>query len=686
MNHQQFPASQLPPTQPYAYNVPPTYAYNASPSRLYAFNTAPSQPYSYNGPRSQPMYAHNAALAQPHANNGPPSQLYAYNQDTQTELTEEDRTVKGFRPGIRLLPHQVIGKTWMRIREDPVAKRQGGILADDMGLGKTIQTLTRIVEGKPARSDQDAGWADTTLIICPLALLGQWASEIKKMCVDLTVVEHHGPSRTSDPLALSRAHVVLTTYDILKSEHALVDPAPAIKPKSTSVVGGNSDEGDSSAEETGNLPAKNSKKRKTALTTKASISCAALNTKYRWVLTGTPLQYNVIELYSFFGFLRIRPYSKWEHWNEHIAKPIAKGHGGVRAMKQLQYVLKNVMLCRRKTDYVNGVPLINLPARNVEVMSCAFNEVEKTFYTALETKMDVVPQRLMARGGNYTSILVLLLRLRQACDHPSLVSKDYKKDIEGIDSTPVQDSKSTDAGANPDDLIAAFEKLGVARTCHMCQIELNSSNSSNKHTNKHCDVCLPLAARAEANDGSSAKIRAILQLLKDISDQSDGQEKTIISSQFTSMLDLIEPFLTERGVKFVQYDGSMTKEAREASLEKINAGLNLTCCNNVILVDIWWNPALEDQAFDRAHRMGQTRDVSIWKLKIDDTVEDRILALQDSKRALAAAALSGDKIKNLKLGRDDLLALFRSGGRDDRTTRKITRIEAYRARLSRLVV
>lgn len=117
-----------------------------------------------------------------------------------------------------------------------------------------------------------------------------------------------------------------------------------------------------------------------------------------------------------------------------------------------------------------------------------------------------------------------------------------------------------------------------------------------------------------------------------------------------------------------------------------SAGLNLTCCNNVILVDIWWNPALEDQAFDRAHRMGQTRDVSIWKLKIDDTVEDRILALQDSKRALAAAALSGDKIKNLKLGRDDLLALFRSGGRDDRTTRKITRIEAYRARLSRLVV
>lgn len=154
------------------------------------------------------------------------------------------------------------------------------------------------------------------------------------------------------------------------------------------------------------------------------------------------------------------------------------------------------MLRRKKTDYVNGVPLIKLPARNVQVLSCTFNEVERTFYTALEQKMDVVLKKLMARGGNYTSILVLLLRLRQgtfmsfrilayvtmlmrttvsACDHPSLVSKDYKKDIEGIDSTPVKDSKTSDAGADPDDLIAAFEKLGVARSCHMCQIECASS-------------------------------------------------------------------------------------------------------------------------------------------------------------------------------------------------------------------
>jgi SNF2 family DNA or RNA helicase len=91
----------------------------------------------------------------------------------------------------------------------------------------------------------------------------------------------------------------------------------------------------------------------------------------------------------------------------------------------------------------------------------------------------------------------------------------------------------------------------------------------------------------------------------------------------------------------------------------------LTACNNVILVDMWWNPALEDQAFDRAHRLGQTRDVNIYKLTIENTVEERILALQENKRALATAALGGDRIKNLKLGLDDLMALFRPGREDD---------------------
>ena len=126
----------------------------------------------------------------------------------------------------------------------------------------------------------------------------------------------------------------------------------------------------------------------------------------------------------------------------------------------------------------------------------------------------------------------------------------------------------------------------------------------------------------------------------------------------------------------------MAKPAREDALQKIRSdnnvriilisfkagstGLNLTCCNDVILVDLWWNPALEDQAFDRAHRLGQTRPVNIHKLSVPDTVEQRILDLQEKKRALAKAALSGDKLKTMKLGLDELMTLFQhNGGQHD---------------------
>jgi len=173
----------------------------------------------------------------------------------------------------------------------------------------------------------------------------------------------------------------------------------------------------------------------------------------------------------------------------------------------------------------------------------------------------------------------------------------------------------------------------------------------------------------------SAKIRKILELLEDIKRHEGGVQKTIIFSQFVKMIDLVSPVLKEMGIGHVRYDGSMRPQDREKALQDIhkkseirvilistkagNSGLNLTCCNNVILVDPWWNPAVEEQAFDRAHRIGQTRDVNIYKLVVPDTVEDRILALQEKKRALAKAALEGGKLaKGSKLEMRELLALF----------------------------
>ncbi|KAG0693585.1 SNF2 family N-terminal domain-containing protein [Suillus ampliporus] len=625
--------------------------------------------------------------------------------DEDVEINMEEAIVEGFQDGITLLPHQVLGRAWMRDKES--GKKRGGILADDMGLGKTIQTLTRIVDGRAKKSDKADGWAATTLVVCPVALVSQWASEIAKMAVGLRVIEHHGQSRTTDPLKLKAAHVVVTSYSIVASEFATFAP-PAkdeSKSKSKSKKAASDSDSDSDSVVTKKKPGR--AKGKDALfhvkwfrivldeahniknrNTKAAVACCALEGKFRWCLTGTPMQNTVDELFSLIKFLRVRPLNEWQNFNEQIAQPIKAGRP-VRALKRLHVVLQSIMLRRTKDFVLNGKPIITLPARHLSVVQCKFDSDEKAFYNTLSQRMTNELDKLVQANEaskNYTHVLLMLLRLRQACNHPSLVYKDYRIDSEAAEPRP---AKNDDADEDADELAALLGQMGVSngKKCQLCQTDLTSSDSD------HCLDCEQIAVKARrksvaaptARDPNlppdSAKIRKLLEILRDIDERSESAEKTIIFSQFTSMLDLIEPFLTAEGIKYARYDGSMTKDKREASLEKIRSskstrcilisfkagstGLNLTCCNNVVLADMWWNPALEDQAFDRAHRFGQKRDVNIFKLTIPETVEERILELQEKKRELTKAALSGEKMKNMKLGMDDLLALFRPGAHHD---------------------
>lgn len=185
----------------------------------------------------------------------------------------------------------------------------------------------------------------------------------------------------------------------------------------------------------------------------------------------------------------------------------------------------------------------------------------------------------------------------------------------------------------------------------------------------------------------STKLRMIVDLLHIFEKESRG-DKTIIFSQFTSFLDVIEPVLHTHGFDYVRYDGSMRQNVRQEALNRIRSddgtkiilisfkagstGLNLTCCNRVILCDLWWNPQIEEQAFDRAHRyvyrthisLGQSKHVYIYKLSITGTVEQRILVLQvcltqkdlhqEKKRELARAALDGKTYVMSKLTTETL--------------------------------
>lgn len=178
---------------------------------------------------------------------------------------------------------------------------------------------------------------------------------------------------------------------------------------------------------------------------------------------------------------------------------------------------------------------------------------------------------------------------------------------------------------------------------------------------------------------ASAKIREMNRILH----EEAAEHKFIIFSQFTSMLDLVEPFLRKEGFKYTRYDGGMRNDAREESLRQLrenksvrvllcslkcgSLGLNLTAATRVIIIEPFWNPFVEEQAIDRVHRLTQTVDVVVYKLTAANTVEARIIDLQEKKRALAEQALEPGAKKNaLKLGLSELIDLFKPGSHTER--------------------
>ncbi|KAJ7150906.1 SNF2 family N-terminal domain-containing protein [Mycena crocata] len=470
-------------------------------------------------------------------------------------------------------------------------KRAGGILADDMGLslGKTIQLLARVVDGPISKRDRELGWSKTTLVVCPLALISQWEAESTKFTPGLKVIPYHGPVRNKLDRLLADADIVLTTYGIVCSEHS------------------NSEAGKGSVLftiEWGRIvldEAHTIKNRKT----KTSEACCNLSAKFRWCLTATPMQNEVEDFYPLMKLLRIKPLNDWDQFNLQVAKPIKKGAGASLAMRRLQVVLKHVMFRRTKAQLV---AYLRLPERSVHFIACKFDPVEERFYTLLKADAKSLLRKILAQsdqGGVYMCILVLILRLRQACDHPCLIlDSAYADDADSDDFAPGLATAPTFEDTD-------FEDETRAPECKLCMSPLTGQNSAANEWPGHCINCAALKVQAQnlrKPTCASTKIRTIVQLLRKIA-TSGNQEKTVIFSQFTSMLDVIEPFVSAIGLDFVRYDGKMSPKERKEALSEIEknprktvilvslkaggVGLNLTACNHVILVDMWWNPAVE---------------------------------------------------------------------------------------------
>ncbi|XP_040260219.1 helicase-like transcription factor CHR28 isoform X2 [Aegilops tauschii subsp. strangulata] len=657
--------------------------------------------------------------------------------------------------------------------DDPIdlcLKRRSQTCSSEVTTSTTVKTENHIVEIK-------ARPAAGTLVVCPTSVLRQWAEELRNKVTskaNLSFLIYHGSNRTKDPNELTKYDVVLTTYSIVSME-----VPKQSSPDSDDEEKGKADRYGAPVSGSKKRKASSSKKTKNATTEKSNLpekplarvawfrvildeaqsiknyrtnvagSCWNLRAKRRWCLSGTPIQNAVEDLFSYFKFLRYEPYCEYKHFCTMIKMPISRNP--VNGYKKLQVVLKTVMLRRTKATMLDGKPIISLPPKTISLKAVNFTSEERAFYNTLEAESRAQFKVYAAAGTvrqNYVNILLMLLRLRQACDHPHLVKgheSSWTSSLESANKLPMerkqellvclQSCSAICALCNdaPEDAVVTtcghvfcnqciLEQLtGDDSICPVssCRVRLNATSlfsrgtlefslcksTSESQSNDSCTEIVHTENQTGIDSSyASSKVRAALDIILSLpkidptqssdskktiglaSENTNGMsseyadtkttEKAIVFSQWTRMLDLLEVHLKASHVTYRRLDGTMSVAAREKavndfktvpevsvmimSLKAASLGLNMVAACHVLMLDLWWNPTTEDQAVDRAHRIGQTRPVTVSRLTVKDTVEDRILALQEKKREMVASAFGEDKSGGgqTRLTVDDLNYLF----------------------------
>ncbi|PPS12587.1 hypothetical protein GOBAR_AA08050 [Gossypium barbadense] len=440
-------------------------------------------------------------------------------------------------------------------------------------------------------------------------------------------------------------------------------------------------------------------------TAKAVLSLESL---YKWALSGTPLQNRVGELYSLVRFLQIVPYSYYlckdcdcktldyssstqcpncphnsvRHfcwWNKYVATPIqhyGNGEIGKRAMILLKHkILKNIVLRRTKKGRAADLAL---PPRIISLRRDTMDIKETDYYESLYSESQAQFNTYVQAGtvmNNYAHIFDLLTRLRQVEPLPNLLA--YASTYFGIwirgkmwgclslPWTPVIEWRPGGTGrCSPPQLhtvpYAVDHPYLVVYSSTAAQRAGNIVNGDRNDDEQVCGIC---------NDPAEDPVREEIRFMV----ERDGSAKGIVFSQFTSFLDLIKYSLHKSSIKCVQLVGSMSLAARDAAIKSftedpdckiflmsLKAGgvaLNLTVASHVFLMDPWWNPAVERQAQDRIHRIGQCKPIRIVRFVIENTIEERILKLQE-KKELVFETVGGSTEALGKLTEADMRFLF----------------------------
>ncbi len=426
--------------------------------------------------------------------------------------------------------YQQDGIKWMQNKKN---QELFGILADEMGLGKTLQAISFLLLNKNKRK--------TSLVVTETSLVYNWEAEFKKFAPSLQIGCAYGSKSKREKILknLRNYHIILTSYGTLNMdierykeinfENFIIDEAQNIK---------------------------NSK-------SKITQNIKAIKAKTKFALTGTPIENNLLELWSIFDFLK-PGYLFSESEFKRKFKNISEEN-----LNYLRLIIKPFILRRMKKDVLK-----DLPEKQERIFFVSMTEKQKRFYKSNLNSY----KKIIDNTSNNFSILSILTKLRQVALDPYIVDENY--------------------------------------------------------------------------EGDSAKIDATIELVKKF---IEANKKTLIFSQFTSMLDRLKEKLDKNNIKYYYLDGSTKANERLELCNKFNeseeiklflislkaggTGLNLTSAEKVIHFDPWWNPAVENQATDRAHRIGQKNQIEVIKIIAKGTIEENILKLKEKKENIVHSLL-----------------------------------------------
>ncbi|KAI0376507.1 SNF2 family N-terminal domain-containing protein [Hypomontagnella monticulosa] len=538
----------------------------------------------------------------------------------------------------------------------PPPNWNGGILADEMGLGKTLQMIALIAENKFDSSQYDSQSSlrvAATLIILPMPLMSVWESQLSRHTHKgkLTWRRHHGQSRFGTQTS-PYPDIVITTYQTVQSEYKRRNQRPStlFSYHWHRII---LDEAHIIRNET----------------TTASAVCS-LSATYRWAVTGTPIQNSLTDLCGLFKFLRIQPYDDNASVDKEIFEFIRREdrHEGIRRLKAL---CNNVMIRRRSN-------IIDLPPRKDLIRTVEFTPQERWLYQDVESRM-----HCDMTGNQWISAIQLINKLRLICNL-GVASPSRTLTIQQVASGPVIPERDSFYGA-----IQASELALGETSCALCDSFINVSDTPDSTcayssacgrifcmscaalvqnrsipgclcptgslcTLQHLSSALVRKARDEAGEtdtGSacwpiSSKVRAVVE---DI--QNNILEKSVVLSFWTTTLNMVQYALDQAQIRYVRIDGTVTPAKREAAMQDLRdidavrvllitvscggVGLDLTAASRVHLLEPQWNPAIEDQALARVHRMGQQRPVVAIRYIMRGSIEESVATTKGKKKLLA---------------------------------------------------